>query len=131
MTGVMLHANVERLLTFTQGMYFAFGEIKMGTVSEKQLTIENPSDVPVKITDIKMDGPFTVDLKENTVIAPKSKIVITASVEGSQPKQLNGAVTFTAKGAKEEKFIISGYGSVVAAAEVVQPPAATTAIKPH
>lgn len=114
MTSVMLSANIERLLTFAKGMYFAFGEIAVGTTSEKQLTMENHGTVPVTITDIKMDGPFTVNLKENTVIAPGAKFDIVATVEGAQPKQLNGAVSFTAKGLKEEKFTLSGYGSVVA-----------------
>lgn len=114
-TSVMLSANIERMLTFTQGMYFAFGEVKMGTLVEKQLTIENQGDAAVTIADIKVDGPFTVNLKNNTVIAPKSKIVVVATVEGTEPKQLNGAITFTAKGVKEEKFILSGYGSIIAA----------------
>ncbi len=121
MTSVMLSANIERLLTFSQGMYFAFGEVKLGTTTEKQLTFENHGTVPVTITDIKMDGPFKVDLKENTVIAPGAKHVIVATVEAAEPKQLNGAVTFTAKGAKEEKFTLSGYGSVVAAPVVSAP----------
>lgn len=114
-TPVMLSANIERLLTFAQGMYFAFGDVKMGGVTERQLTMENQSDVPVTITDVKVDGPFLVDLKDNTVIAPKSKIVVIATVEAIQPKPLNGAITFTAKGKKEEKFTLSGYGSIVAA----------------
>lgn len=113
MNSVMLSANIERLLTFPKGMYFAFGDIKVGSVSEKQITIENQGDVPVTITDVKTDGPFTVDLKNNTVIAPKAIVIVTALVEGAQPKQLNGAITFTAKGAKEEKFILSGYGAVI------------------
>lgn len=114
MTSVMLSANIERLLTFGQGMYFPFGEVALGTTSEKQITMENHGTVPVTITNIKMDGPFTVNLKENTVIAPGTKVVVVATVEGSQPKQLNGAVSFTAKGLKEEKFTLSGYGSIVA-----------------
>lgn len=114
MNSVMLSANIERLLTFAQGMYFPFGDVQQGATTERQITIENPSSVPVTITSVKVDAPFTVNLKENLVLQPKEKFVVIATVEAAQPRQLSGAVTFTAKGAKEEEFVLNGYGQIVA-----------------
>lgn len=110
---VMLQVNLDRVLHITPSTFISFNNATVGAESRVTSSFENPSDMPVTISKLSIDGDVKVDLKDNSVIAPHSKVDVTMSITPVKAGQIYGALRFTASGNGDpEDFILPAYGQV-------------------
>lgn len=111
---VMLKVNLERVLLVGPSTFVSFNDAAIGAESSMPMTLENPSNSPVKLSKVTVDGMIKVDLPEGTVIGPREKRELIVRCTPDKPGQIYGAVRFTVSGnGDDEEFILQAYGNVL------------------
>ena len=110
---VYLKVNLERVLTIGPSTFVSFNDAAVGAESVSTVTMENPSDMPITVKNLTVDGDIKVDLADGSIVAPHSKKEVKISLTPSKPGQIYGSLKFTASGnGADEEFLLPAYGTV-------------------
>lgn len=111
---VMLKVNLERVLLVGPSTFVSFNDAAVGAESSVPMTLENPSNAPIKISKVIVDGMIKADLPDGTVIGPHQKRELIVRCTPDKPGQIYGSLRFTVSGnGDDEEFVLPAYGNVL------------------
>lgn len=107
-----LKADVQREISFTPSMYFAFNDLKVGVETTSKVEMTNNSDVDVTVSDWQTDGGLVVNHTGRVTVKAKSKLDIIAKLVPSAKGNYSGGVKFKTSHPDNPEVDLPAYGFV-------------------
>lgn len=107
-----LKADVQREISFTPSMYFAFNDLKVGVETTSKVEMTNNSDADVTVSDWQTDGGLVVNQTGRVTVKAKGKLEIIAKLVPSAKGNYSGGVKFKTSHPDNPEVDLRAYGFV-------------------
>jgi len=109
---LFLKADIQRAISLTPSVYFAFQNLEIGQKSNNTVKITNNSDIPITFSDFTSDNGMVLSQKSKIELKPHESFDLTATIVPSMAGQFSALAQCKTSHPEHPTLDIRAYGFV-------------------